>query len=144
MVDAEAGAAMTHAGTLMGTPAYMSPEACAGERVDARSDVYSLGAVLYYMLTGAELFAKRTVAETLTAHMVQTPDAPSRRLAARGMTIRADLEAVVMRCLAKRREERFASVRELEDALRACGENEGEVVRRSITTRAQQPMARGA
>ena len=117
-MNLDRSAAMTHAGDLMGTPAYMAPEACNGETADARSDVYSLGAVLYFMLTGTEIFPDRTVAETLLAHTAQAPDAPSVRLKIRGLAIAPDLEAVVMRCLRKDPAERYAGVRALDEALR--------------------------
>lgn len=105
---------LTETGILFGTPAYMSPEVCGGERASTRSDIYSLGAVLYYMLTGTQLFPDRTFAETVMSHISKTPDLPSTRL---GKPLPEGLELVVMKCLQKRREERFRSVRELDDAL---------------------------
>jgi serine/threonine-protein kinase len=137
MVDPDRAASMTQIGDILGTPAYMSPEACAGERADARSDVYSVGAVLYFMLTGSELFPGRTVAETLMAHLTQAPDDVAARLAQSGRTVAPDLGAVVMRCLHKEREKRFQDAKALDDALRACGDYVGE--RRSSTITAARP-----
>jgi serine/threonine-protein kinase len=138
---------LTETGILFGTPAYMSPEVCAGERASTRSDIYSLGAVLYYMLTGTQLFPDRTFAETVMSHISKTPELPSVRL---GHPIPEGLEVIVMKCLEKRREDRFRSVKELDEALatvRDLGEwtkdearNWWTGARGSITTRA----ARGA
>ncbi|HEY1694221.1 MAG TPA: serine/threonine-protein kinase [Polyangiaceae bacterium] len=105
---------LTETGILFGTPAYMSPEVCAGERASTRSDVYSLGAVLYYMLTGTQLFPDRTFAETVMSHISRTPELPSTRL---GKPLPEGLELIVMKCLQKKREDRFRSVRELDEAL---------------------------
>jgi serine/threonine-protein kinase len=105
---------LTETGILFGTPAYMSPEVCAGEKATTRSDIYSLGAVLYFMLTGTPLFPDRTFAETVMCHISKTPQPPSVRL---GKPIPERLETAVMRCLEKKRESRFRSVKELDDAL---------------------------
>jgi serine/threonine-protein kinase len=93
----------TEDGVLFGTPDFMSPEVCGGERADVRSDVYSIGASLYFMLTGTALFPDRSMTEVIMMHISRTPDLPSSR--ARG--IPADLEAVVMKCLAKEPHARF-------------------------------------
>jgi serine/threonine-protein kinase len=116
VVDADRGP-LTEAGVLFGTPEYMSPEMCSGESADARSDVYSLGAVLYFMLTGTPLFPGRAFAETVMSHISREPESPSVRA---GVTLPEGLEEAVMRCLAKKPEDRFPSVRDLDDALAAC------------------------
>jgi len=105
---------LTETGILFGTPAYMPPEVCSGERASTRSDIYSVGAVLYFMLTGTALFPDRTFAETVMSHISKTPETPSVRL---GKQLPEGLDLVVMKCLEKRRETRFRSVRELDDAL---------------------------
>jgi eukaryotic-like serine/threonine-protein kinase len=105
-------------GMVAGTPEYVSPEqAVAGRGVDGRSDIYGLGAMLYFMVTGRPPFQRETPADVLRAH-VSEPVKPPRELAA---DVPADLEAVILRCLAKRPEERFADARAVADALAACG-----------------------
>src|SRR5207302_718464 len=88
-------AKLTATGKLTGTPAYMSPEICGGDaKIDQRSDVYSLGAVLYYMATGTELFPKRTFGEVVMMHISRDPERPSTRV---GTPLPADLERVIMK-----------------------------------------------
>jgi tRNA A-37 threonylcarbamoyl transferase component Bud32 len=112
----EGAATLTAEGTLFGTPAYMSPEVCEGDRATPRSDIYSLGAVLYFMLTGTPLFPDKTFSQTILSQISRTPELPSQRL---GAAIPPALEAVVMRCLEKKPERRFQSVRDLEVAIKA-------------------------
>jgi serine/threonine-protein kinase len=105
-------------GMVAGTPEYVSPEqAVVGRGVDGRSDIYGLGAMLYFMVTGRPPFQRETPADVLRAH-VSEPVKPPRELAA---DVPADLEAVILRCLAKRPEDRFADARAVADALAACG-----------------------
>jgi serine/threonine-protein kinase len=114
---ADPAGSVTETGTLFGTPDFMAPEICGGDKADARSDVYSVGATLYFMLTGAPLFPGRTVGEVLMAQLSRPPDALSARAK---QPIDADLEAVVMRCLEKEPSARWPGVAELERALAAC------------------------
>jgi serine/threonine-protein kinase len=108
---------ITRAGTVLGTPSYMCPEQAAGESVDPRGDVYSLGAVAFFMLTGRPPFEGTTVGKLLTAHLTQpAPDVRALR-----PDVPAELAAVVARCLAKDPKERYQSAAELEAALAACG-----------------------
>jgi Tol biopolymer transport system component len=99
----------TRPGTVMGTVGYMSPEQASGEQVDYRSDQFSLGSVLYEMLTGKKPFLRKTAAETMSAIIREEPE-PATRL-------RPDLPLPVRwildRCMAKDREERYASTRDL-------------------------------
>jgi serine/threonine-protein kinase len=107
---------LTQAGCVAGTPSYMSPETARGLRADERSDVYALGAVLYFALLGRPPFVGASAPELLYAHVHTAPSPPS----ALGLAIPEDLEAVVLRCLEKDPERRFASAVELAAALGRC------------------------
>ena len=115
---ADEDASVTRAGWVHGTPAYMSPEVCNGARADARSDVYSLGAVLYFMLSGTPPFTAPTAAAVMVAHVNESAEPLRRRV--RGVP--SDVEAVVMRCLQKSPAQRYLSARELDEALARCGD----------------------
>jgi serine/threonine-protein kinase len=95
----------------------MCPEQAGGSvAVDARGDIYSLGAVAFFALTGHPPFDRATVGEYLAAHLTQTaPDIRKLR-----PEISADLASVVARCLAKKPDERFPSIAELDRALAGC------------------------
>ncbi len=109
---------LTHEGVVTGTPQYMPPEALVEpESVDARSDIYSLGAVGYFLLTGEQVFDGRTIVEICGHHMHTSPEPPSERL---GEPLPADLEAVIMSCLEKDASSRPQSARELADRLQGC------------------------
>jgi serine/threonine-protein kinase len=108
--------AQTDPGVVLGTVGYLSPEQAQGEAVDARSDVFGLGCVLYEMITGRRAFARATVVETLTAILNEEP---ARLAAATGRKIPAEVERVVKRCLVKDPDQRLPSARELAFALRA-------------------------
>ncbi|MGO9111457.1 MAG: protein kinase domain-containing protein [Thermoguttaceae bacterium] len=108
---------LTRAGTVLGSPAYMSPEQAAGESVvDARGDVYGLGAVAFFALTGRPPFAGKTFGQLLAAHRSEPPPP----LTDFRRDVPADLSAVVARCLAKDREDRFPSAAALGRALGEC------------------------
>ena len=101
---------MTEAGSIVGTAQYLSPEQARGAPVDPRSDLYSLGIVLYEMLTGSVPFTGDTPVEIAMKHLSQVPEPPS--------TLRPevphDLDAVVMRSLAKAPEQRYDSAEEMD------------------------------
>jgi eukaryotic-like serine/threonine-protein kinase len=104
-------------GIVVGTPAYLSPEQASGaSSVDARSDIYSLGALAYFLLTGQAPFAGRSVVQMIAAHRKEL--APS--LAERRADLPERLQAIVLRCLAKDPAARFPDVRSLEAALAEC------------------------
>jgi serine/threonine-protein kinase len=109
------GSVKTNAGSIMGTPPYMSPEQCRGivEDVDHRTDVYALGIILYEMLTGAPPFVSAGYGEVLVMHLTQPPAAPR----SKNPAIPQGLEQTILKALAKRPEERFASMAELQAAL---------------------------
>ncbi|MDQ2946430.1 MAG: SUMF1/EgtB/PvdO family nonheme iron enzyme, partial [Acidobacteriota bacterium] len=106
----------TATGQIVGTACYLSPEQAEGKQVDARSDVFSFGVVLYEMLTGERPFDRGSLAGTLSAILRDTP-APVRKL--RPETPRP-LGRIVERCLEKDREKRYDSAAEVLDALSAC------------------------
>ncbi|HEX9165050.1 MAG TPA: serine/threonine-protein kinase [Gemmatimonadales bacterium] len=109
---------LTQTGFLAGTPAYMAPELWRGAPADERSDVYALGVTLYYLLTGLTPFDASSTREMMVAHLEWTPRRPSESGAS---PVPDRLEEVVLRCLAKRPEDRYPSVRALHRALEvAC------------------------
>ncbi len=107
---------ITRAGTVLGTPSYMCPEQAAGESVDPRSDLYSLGAVAFFVLAGRPPFEGTSVGKLLAAHLTQ----PAPDLSTLRNDIPADLAAVVAKCLAKDPAERFQTALALDAALDAC------------------------
>jgi TolB-like protein/Tfp pilus assembly protein PilF len=99
--------------TLMGTVGYMSPEHLRGELVDARTDIFALGCVLYEMLTGQRAFARPTQAETISAVLTQEPEELEDVA-----EVPAPLRELVRRCLAKEAGQRFSSARDVATELR--------------------------
>jgi hypothetical protein len=109
---------LTHADAITGTPLYLAPESIVEPAsVDARVDLYALGGVGYFLLTGHPVFEGRSVLEICGHHLHTPPEPPSERL---GKPILPELEALVLRCLAKKREERPAGAHDLYDLLLAC------------------------
>lgn len=114
-LDGDVG--VTVASALIGTPQYMAPESLtAPESIDARADLYALGAVAYFLLSGSALFQGKTLVEVCSQHLHQAP-AP---LAERGVTVSAELEAIVRACLEKNPKDRPASADLLRRRLSAC------------------------
>jgi serine/threonine-protein kinase len=108
---------LTEEGVVAGTPAYMSPEQADGNRdLGARSDIYSLGAVAYYLLTGQPPFVRPTALQTLIAHACDPPVSPDQLQP----DVPPDLQAIVLRCLEKDPVRRFPDARSLDSALGAC------------------------
>jgi serine/threonine-protein kinase len=108
---------LTRVGALTGSPAFMSPEQALGrDQVDARSDIYNLGAVGYFLLTGQLPFDRPSTLQMIHAHAYE-PVVPVRNLNA---AVPADLQGVVLRCLEKDPEHRYTDVVSLEKALATC------------------------
>ncbi len=115
-VAGEADPRITGTGAVPGTPAYIAPEIWQGGAADARSDVYAVGATLYFLVTGTTPFEGEP-AEVLKAHLTTPPESPSAR---RGSPLPAPLEALILRCLAKTPADRYQTARELHVALAGC------------------------
>jgi Tol biopolymer transport system component len=111
----------TVAGTVMGTMGYMSPEQLRGEQADARSDIFSLGCVLYEMLSGKAAFLRNSTAETTVAILKEEPLSLSDSV----KMLPSDLERAIRRCLEKSPEARFQSAADLAFNLRSIGTGSG-------------------
>jgi eukaryotic-like serine/threonine-protein kinase len=107
----------TQAGTVFGTPRYMSPEQAQGHPLDARSDLYSVGVLLYHMLTGRPPFTDDDAVVVMAKHIRERPDSP--RDAAPDRPIPRSLEKVVLRAIEKDRDRRFSSAASFAEALSA-------------------------
>ena len=130
-------APLTMQGTIMGTVNYMSPEQAEGKRMDARSDIFSFGAVLYEMLTGESAFHGGSVLSTLSA-VLRDDVRPITQLKS-GFPV--ELEQVVLRCLRKEPEERFQSMQEVQAELAAMrGQVSSGLVDSSPTVRTVLPV----
>ncbi len=109
---------LTSEGTITGTPAYMAPEAAlGGVPIDARVDLYGLGCVAYWLLTGERVFVGRTPVEVLLHHVKTPPLPPSERS---GREIPDALEQIVLSCLAKDPDDRPQSAEWLASRLAEC------------------------
>jgi serine/threonine protein kinase len=111
----EAGTRAT--GSLAGTPAYMAPEQVSGKPVDYRTDIYSLGLILYEMFTGAQAFHAETAVAVALKQLREDPAPPHEVEPA----IPVSIERVILKCLEKEPARRFQSIAELENDFRASG-----------------------
>ncbi|MEJ7809753.1 MAG: protein kinase [Gemmatimonadaceae bacterium] len=112
----------TEAGLTPGTPAYMAPEVALGETVDGRADIYALGCVAYYLLTGRLVFEAEHVFQLVVKHLEATPTPPSQRVA---LPVPPALDGLVLACLAKEPAKR-PSAAELARSLAVVGATEAE------------------
>jgi len=106
---------LTRSDESVGTPAYMSPEQCLGQPVDARSDIYALGCIMYEVITGKRPFSSDNLLECMRMHIKVLP--PKFRVARPDLKIPDGLEAVVFKALAKDPNDRYASAEDLRKAL---------------------------
>jgi len=106
----EGGTFATRTGMLLGTPAFIAPEMLTGGEVDGRADIYALGCVAYWMLTGEYVFPSDNIANMLVAHVQAEPEPPSSRV---DLAISADFDALILRCLKKAPEDRPQSALEI-------------------------------
>lgn len=117
--DLEVDSKLTQEGKVTGSPLYMSPEQASGDAVDGRSDIYALGCVAYYLLTGRPPFLETKPVKLILAHIQTVPQSPR--------TLREDIpeeiERIVMKCLEKRPEDRFQSIDDLRSALVSTTDN---------------------
>ena len=115
--DTDAGS-LTRSTVITGTPHFLAPEAITGGgSVDARADLYALGAVAYFLVTGVHVFSGKSAMMLLTQHVGEPPEHPSARLAG---GVPEDLERVILGCLAKSPEDRPQSANDLRERLLAC------------------------
>jgi eukaryotic-like serine/threonine-protein kinase len=115
---------LTQTGEIFGSPIYMSPEQCLGLNLDSRSDIYSMGAVLYEALTGLPPLMGDTIYATMKMHVSQMPE-PFNRVRP-DLQIPENIERATFKALAKKPEQRFQTMQEMRDALEACMTNQFE------------------
>lgn len=113
----EAELDVTVAGGILGTPQYLPPEAIENAEIDARSDLYSLGAVAYFLLTGAPVFNGKSLAEICMQQMKEQPQPLSERI---GRPLDEELQRVILSCLEKEPAKRPQNARELHELLQNC------------------------
>ncbi len=130
-------ATTTSPGTVMGTVGYMSPEQVRGQPTDHRSDIFTLGVVLYEMLTGLSPFHRVTAADSISAILSEDPPPVSQNTT----RVTPAFDGVVRRCLEKRPEDRFQSARDVGFALEAIGEAPAAVRPTRIGPRVYKPLA---
>ena len=128
--DLETLSRHTSPGVVMGTPGYMSPEQARGQQADHRTDLFSLGAVLYEMLSGEQAFQGESVADAISAVLTEHPP----ELGTVGVAVPPTLERIVSRCLEKRPGERFQSARDLAFALEGAPADEPGSARTDVPT----------
>jgi eukaryotic-like serine/threonine-protein kinase len=118
-VSGDKGEDLTQTGLFMGSPKYMAPEQIRGDKVDARTDIYALGIILYEMITGKVPFDRPNSVNILMAHVNEEP--PPMRQMNPAINISAQIEDAVARCMAKDPDQRFRSMDEVLAALKRIG-----------------------
>ncbi|MGK4003092.1 protein kinase [Sorangium sp. So ce1036] len=118
--DTESGEDLTQRGLFMGSPKYMAPEQITGSEVSARTDIYSLGVMMYEMLSGKVPFDKGASVGTLMSHV--NDQVPPMQRHNPALSISQTMEAIVLRCLEKDPAQRFSSMNELVAALKLTGD----------------------
>jgi serine/threonine protein kinase len=134
---------LTFHGTLLGTPAYMSPEQALGESIDLRADIYSLALVLFEATTGVLPFASKTLQETLAGRLLFAAPSPRTYVA----DIPEEFEAILLKCLSKSRDDRYSSARDVGDDLARVAKSGPSLfsqIRSSGERRALSPSAHDA
>jgi serine/threonine protein kinase/Tol biopolymer transport system component len=131
------GASLTEEGTILGTVAYMSPEQAEGKKVDARSDIFSFGSMLYEMITGQRAFAGGTKLSSLSAVLHTEPQPPSQSVP----DVPPELDRIIARCLKKDPERRWQSMADVKVALDELRE---ELESSSVHPRTSPDDGRGA
>jgi eukaryotic-like serine/threonine-protein kinase len=115
--DSQPDSGLTQKGLVCGSPLFMSPEqARASQSIDARTDIYSLGACAYFLITGKPPFTGKNKFEIMVAHTRDLPQPPS----AHDARITPDFDALILKCLAKNPDDRFQDIQQFLDALNAC------------------------
>src|SRR5262245_56560008 len=116
--DSSGQTQLTNVNDASGTPGFMAPEMVLGKEIDARADIYAVGCVAYWLLTGRLVFEEETFLATILAHAQKTPVAPSRRSE---IEIPPSFEKLIMSCLEKDAQRRPSSAREIIKALSQFG-----------------------
>ncbi len=124
-------------GEFVGSPPYMSPEQCGGEPTDARSDIYSLGCLMYEILTGQKPFKASTVEDYFFKHLNQLPEPPSR--VAANIKIPEELDRIICRTLSKQVDFRVQSMEELANALKAVSTETMALTKSAVQDQAAMP-----
>jgi len=140
--EAKPEATLTKTGCITGTPRYMSPEQARGDSLDPRSDIYSLGVILYEMIAGVHPHEAATISDYLICHMTWPPRPFA--VSAPGLLIDPEIQAFVLKCLAKAPEERYQTAEQAAHVLRQILDRlpAGETTA-SISEIAQMPTADG-
>ena len=109
---------LTQTGDIVGSPLYMSPEQCVGDELDARTDIYSLGCVMYEAIAGSPPFMAPNAVKTIFKHVNVKPDPVS--VTNPKIAIPPQLEQIIFKTLEKKPQDRFATMEDLKVALRQC------------------------